>query len=109
MIDISEEIESIKLKTKKEEDILTLSKSLSINEETVYLKVKYKIFKGFETDKSGNFVMSTNFGKTNEKKPTYSTFSIDRIYKNNYFGLEEMQETIADINTEEKVRTYFKL
>ena len=66
----------------KEQDVtdnLQIVTLISYNEENIYLKVDY--LKG--------------------------KFTIEKRFRNNYIGLEEYEEQVNNLNTEEKVKKYF--
>lgn len=106
----SRELEKTSFNTKNENDILTQKTSVSLDEEKVFLSIEYKIFKGYKKDeKTGELILKTEFGKPDSKIPTYRIFSIDKSFTNNYFGLEQLEATGPQFDTEEKVKEYFKL
>ena len=62
-------------------DNLTMKLSLSSNEDMVYLNIDYRKGK----------------------------FTIEKVFKNNTFDLEEMDKEISGLDSEEKVRLYLNL
>jgi len=103
------ETEKELVETKNKEDSITISQSMSMNDEKVFLSIKYKIFKGFSKDKDGEFILKTEFGKPNSKIKKYSTFSVDRVFINGYDGRAELKNVLDVLNTEDKLKQYFKL
>lgn len=109
VLDFKTVIEKNELKTSNPDDVLTHKTSVSLDEEKVFLSVEYKIFKGYKTDSKGAFLMKTEFGKPDTKIPDYGVFSVDKVFRNNYFGLEELEATVKGLSSEKKVKDYFNL
>ena len=94
-------IEKNTIPTENKKDELLHIVSISINEESIHLEVKYSIFNGTE--------IKTEFGKDDIAVPKFKIFSIDKVYKNNAIGLEVFEEERKTWDTEYKVKSYFGL
>ena len=81
-----------------QENKLIKTTSISLDESKLFFSIELKLFKGMKKD----YI-------TDDESPTYNTFSIDKVFTNNYLGLEELEKVEAQFNTEKDVRAYLNV
>ena len=86
------------IKSNVEDNKLIRTTSISLDESKLFFSIELKLFKGMKQD----YMLD-------EEKPTYNTFSINRVFANNYLGIEELEKIEAQFNTEQDVRDYLNV